>query len=337
MTVIGIILLLVGLLVIGIILSRQNHSPVVGTSIKPSRFLLMSPSPQVLIRHPGHPDHPANSISFQYARDHPQASIGRDLMMRSKLVLAGLIRDAAQRVPEMIARLESIGRSFAEYQILIVENDSRDQTRERLVAWKQRNPRVHILGCTDETLDCVLNLPATRDHEPWRHRIAKMAYLRNMYLDYIHQHLRHYDYLMVMDFDIRGHFDLDGLTDSFFHLATFPDIQALGANGIRWIVNHWAYYDPFAYLDLTDPPEWRTLDDKRSHDLTIFSRPAHSPRDPVYPIQSGFAGAAIYRLSSLGQSRYDYSRTGYACEHVYFNRGFKMYLNPAMIFEIREH
>lgn len=326
---IGLILLILVIVITVIIrISHHVHDPTTKQLIKPSQFSVSMDS-----RIPPSHSTPLSSITtFHHAR----TSSGQNLMKRSKLVIAGLIRDAARQVPEMIARIEAIGQSFAEYQVLVVENDSQDNTRERLVAWKQRNPRVHILGCTDEDMECILNLPPTRDHEPWRHRIAKMAYLRNLYVDYLRQNLPNYDYLLVMDLDISGHFYLEGLADSFSYFETFPEIEAMGANGIRW-AGRWMYYDPFAYLELSDPPEWRTLDEKQAHDYAIFSRPIMSLHDPVYQVQSCFAGAAVYRLSVMRASRYDYSRTGYACEHAYFNRGFKMYLNPAMLFEIWEH
>jgi hypothetical protein len=273
-----------------------------------------------------------------------QTHLGQTYIKQSKLIIAGLIRDGAHRVPEMMSRLESIGQQFAEYQILIVENDSIDGTRDLLHQWTQKNGRVHLLGCDNTAMQqaitdsqvCMLNLPATPDHGAGRHRIAKMAYLRNLYLEHIRKHYSSYDYLIVIDLDISGHFYLDGLTNSMYHFATSSQVEAIGANGIKW-GGYWYYYDPFAYIEIGQPLEWASLEEKLNHDQEIFSQPAKTPREPIYPVTSAFGGLVIYRLSVLGSAQYDYSRTGYACEHVFFNRHFRMYLNPAMIFEIWEH
>ena len=283
---------------------------------------------------------PSSKPGTRELPNHSRITSGQSLMKRSKIILAGLIRDGAPRVPEMIARLETIGQEFADYQVIVVENDSIDGTRSLLTTWKQRNSRVHLLGCDDKALnseiECILDLPATHNHDAGRSRIAKMAYLRNIYLDYVRKNFRHYDYLMVIDLDISGHFYLEGLADSFSHFNESPSIQALGANGIKWS-GYWYYYDPFAFIEMDQPIEWKTLEDKQDHDWVIFARPVMSPGDPLYRVKSCFGGAVVYRLSALGNTRYDYSRKGYACEHSFFNRSFQMYLNPAMIFEVQEH
>ena len=42
---------------------------------------------------------------------------------------------------------ETVGGLFADYAILVVENDSQDGTRAKLLEWAKENRRVRVLGC----------------------------------------------------------------------------------------------------------------------------------------------------------------------------------------------
>ena len=50
-----------------------------------------------------------------------------------------------------------------------------------------------------------------------------MVNLRNVYMKYVHEHLSHYDYLIVWDFDIYGSFYLDGIWSSGYVFHNEPD------------------------------------------------------------------------------------------------------------------
>jgi hypothetical protein len=264
---------------------------------------------------------------------------GSEHMKRSTVVLCGLIRDGEPRIPDIIARLELLGGYFQDYRILIVENDSLDQTRPLLLEWKKYNSRVTILGCGIDADQCDLRLPRTIGHGHEQDRIRKMAILRNLYIDHINEHLSQFNYLMVIDLDIKGSLYLDGVMNSFYHLATNDSIEAIGANGLRETFGRWVYYDPFCYIEMDEPFVWATLKESHDHDAKIFSQRPSRYGDPLKRLRSCFAGCALYRISTLTRTkaRYNYPQVGYACEHSYFNDNFKMFLNPSMIYYILEH
>src|SRR5579885_336563 len=56
-------------------------------------------------------------------------------MRKSKIIIAGLIRDKEYLVNDIKRKLEGLGSYFLDYRILIVENDSKDKTRELLLKW----------------------------------------------------------------------------------------------------------------------------------------------------------------------------------------------------------
>ena len=266
---------------------------------------------------------------------------GYDYMKTQKLIIAGLIRDRQDIIPHLIKKLESMGQFFKDYRILIVENDSRDKTRQLLIDWSKNNNKVILIDCENEG-SCMLNLEQTKNHLPERKRIAKMAYLRNMYLDYVKKHYNDYDYLLVTDYDITGSFYMNGIANSFYHFSASQtenqNIDAIGANGIRKIHNYWIYYDAFPYIEIDEPHEWRTLEEYYQHDKKVYSQKPYNFGDPLHPVKSCFAGAVFYRINKITPtSEYNYSKTGYGCEHVYFNLNFKMYLNPSMIYHVIDH
>lgn len=57
----------------------------------------------------------------------------------SRIVFAGLIRDGEKCVQYIRKRFEDLGKPFKDYHILIVENDSKDKTREKLLEWQKQN------------------------------------------------------------------------------------------------------------------------------------------------------------------------------------------------------
>jgi len=283
--------------------------------------------------------HSHESISESQPRNlHIHNQDGFNYMKTQKVIIAGLIRDREDRVYDFSKQLEYIGQFFLDYRVLVVENDSQDGTRKLLTQWAHQNKKVHILGCDNDELSCKLNLPRTLDHLPHRDRIAKMAYLRNIYLEYLREHYSDFDYLLVIDLDIQGNLYMDGIANTFTYFSQYPDIGAIGANGIRLIDGNWIYYDAFPYIEIGEPFEWSTMEQYLQHDHKVYSKPPRNYGEPLHPVRSCFAGAVFYRLSKMSSSaRYDYSKTGYACEHVYFNLNFQMYLNPSMIYHVIDH
>ena len=158
-------------------------------------------------------------------------------------MIAGLIRNGSKHTPRIKRQTEHLSSYFQDYHILIVENDSTDDTRRQLLAWHDDNPRVDILGCGVNVDECIMKLPKTIDHESDRPRIVKMANLRNIYLDNVLENYRSFDYLIVMDLDLVGTCYLDGIASSFGSLDHHPEIDAISSNGRRLHVED-AYHRP---------------------------------------------------------------------------------------------
>lgn len=269
---------------------------------------------------------------------------GRKHFSQTRVIICGLIRDRQSLVKRLEEQLSSLGKLFADYAIVIVENDSKDNTRYELIQWAKRNSHVHVIGCNNQVNNiqsCNLSLPPTIKHISQMNRIEKMVQLRNLYLDYIDHHhlLSRFDYVLVEDFDLTSLTYINGLFSTGFHLDHDPTIDAICSNGILY--NHFfgnlfywnTYFDPYAHRDEINQYWSMNYNEFWS---TIFRQ--YPCDEHLIPVQSCFSGRTIYRYQSIRGKRYRtyFDRNQQAiCEHVGFHENLrKVYLNSEMIFYI---
>lgn len=267
--------------------------------------------------------------------------IGRKHFSQSRVIIAGLIRDREEHIESLRLQLYSLTRSFADYAIVIVENDSKDRTREKLLEWTKHDSHVHVIGCGDSP-SCQLSLAETkRQFRPEISRIQKMVRLRNIYLDYIdnHQQLSQYDYLVVEDFDLKTYTYTDGLYSTGFHFQNDSSINAICSNGIYYnrllnnLISYETYFDPYAHKDQYNLNWSMVYNDLWS---TMFRQ--YACQKDLISVYSCFSGRTIYRYRSIRGKHYRtyLDRNQQAiCEHVGLHEYFpNIYLNSEMIFYV---
>jgi len=260
---------------------------------------------------------------------------GRLYAQNQKIVIAGLLRNCREKIPEIMKRAEALGQIFKDYRILIVENDSSDGTRRSLLQWANKNPKVTILGCGHNAQNCLLRLPPTDGHSVDRTRIEKMAYLRNIYLREIQTRFSDFDYLAVWDMDIIGSVYVDGVWNTMFYFKNNPNLTAMCAYGIYQWGPLRLYYDTYATLEEGDNFH---IQNKFIHDLKKGIGMQFQRGDPPVSVLSCFSGFTIYRLSGVLHSKYgttpqDDPSGNLECEHVYLHRQLpgEIKMNPSMI------
>jgi hypothetical protein len=231
-----------------------------------------------------------------------------------------------------------LGRAFADWCLLVVENDSKDGTRRALLEWAKSEPRITVLGCGENAETCELNLPRTIFHTHGASRIRKMVLLRNVYMDYIESHserFRDYDFLAAIDLDLFGTFYSDGIGSAGYHFFADPKLQALCANGVyMWnmalFVFH-KYHDTYAHKELDNGYPLAKIG-------PFWTIPSCS--EEPWKVKSCFNGLTIYRLSSVIGKHYTLQEEdGHAvCEHVTFNEQLdSMYIDPSFLFIMIEN
>lgn len=245
-------------------------------------------------------------------------------MKTKRILFAGLARDIEQIVPVTLARLEDLGDMFAEYHIIVYENDSSDQTVTVLHEYQKQHPGRLTLLHEKKNL-----LPAVFYGEHSVSRFEKMAHFRNQYLREIKKsHYNHFDYVAVVDFDLQGGIHREGFMTTFVH---GEDWDLVGANGLNYIHKTEEYYDPLAYRDVSG----------RRITGHCFKSCQDSIPQPTFdlkgydwhPVSSCFGGLVIYKRSILLDVLYG----GEDCEHVVLHNQLwqkghrRMFINPRML------
>lgn len=273
--------------------------------------------------------------------------LGEKASKNSSIIIAGLIRNGAFQIAELKQRCSGIISHFKSYKIIIVENNSTDNTRDFLLEWVKEDPNV-ILLCQDifsvNHTECdISNLFPKSENlgaSPLPARIQKMSFLRNIYLKHIQHYYSDYDYLCVMDMDLKGNLYLDGFLQSFFLLSSSKNIDAIACNGvIQNSEDHFYYYDSFAHIELGDPYVWENQTAKSNHDKYVHTHITlkYSTKMNLDRVRSAFGGVVLYKMDKIKNASYDFSPNFFSCEHSYFHKNLTIMVNPRFIFIISQN
>ena len=267
-------------------------------------------------------------------------AVGLKNMARSTVVICCIVRDCGDALQANIPQIEELRKKFRDSRVIIVENDSKDNTKEVLSNWLKSTT-----GLTVISHDYHVNpLPVKKaDQTPstffTRHRIALMAGYRNQYLDAIEKLDIVPDYMIVLDADVDS-FSLKGVCNSFGQPIRWDAITANGIGVIRaygGMYRYYVYYDAYA---LRKSEEFRpqTINTMvyTQHIFTGLTRGM-----PMIRVSSAFSGMAIYRMEAVKGARYVCDENfdpevNVLCEHVGFHRqmflnGFgRIFLNPSL-------
>lgn len=253
------------------------------------------------------------------------------------VVIAALARNCDHMLRNNIVRIEKLRKRFRDSHVIVIENDSIDDTKSILQEWKLNACNVIIeshdygtLTIPQETLD--KKNPGTSFF-----RIEKMVKYRNQYLDYIKCKLIEFDYLIILDMDIKE-FSVDGIMKT---LQEAPqDWGGLFAYGITQRMAIKRFYDVYAFLDVKESLEtfnqsfqsmWN-LKNRLSFELLFCN---------FYSCQSSFGGLGIYKANAIKELNYSLRENKNKkeieclCEHIPFNveiinRGYKNYISTHM-------
>jgi hypothetical protein len=315
------VLLIFGMLCTGIMLRNKKRDELV-------RQFIISPA--------------QTPSDFNCHFDYEKTREGLSYLKSKKVIIAGLIRDAENNVPIMKLNIQKLASIFQDYCALIVENNSKDSTRKRLLEWSNVDPKIVVLGCGLNADVCELNLPAATYKQIDQKRIRKMALLRNIYMDYIKTNpelFDNFDFLIAFDFDITGTFYIDGIASAGYHFMENPETEGICANGIRLInfglFTSTMYHDSYAHKEVAEHggtsliPVWHFASPKRYSIDSCDTEPRR--------VRSCFNGFTIYRLPSIAGKKYEYEveNNEVLCEHVAFNTQLHhVFLDPQLVFII---
>lgn len=256
----------------------------------------------------------------------------------SSIIVCSIVRNAENGLKKNIPVIKKLCQYFKDYRIIIYENDSTDATKSLLQSWMDEDPN-HVIALLNET-DSSSTIPNAQSIKanPFfcNKRIAKMAAIRNHYLDYIEEENLEADYLMVVDLDVAKLF-LEGILTCFSQ--NVPEWDAVTAFGYSTSPSfRRRYHDSYALVEYGNENAPQT--EKSIHDAasSFIKKLQTSQWTGVY---SAFGGLAIYRFDKIKGLRYkvipnDDARVEVRCEHFSLHQQMaekgdcRIYVNPQM-------
>jgi hypothetical protein len=242
---------------------------------------------------------------------------GRTAMRQARTVICGLARNIASHLPSTMARIERLGSMFADYRVLVYENDSIDATPAILNRWAETNQRVTAIS----------QRRGKEQHGSVRcpKRGNDMAEYRNRCQQIVADRWADFDYVCLLDMDLVGGFSYEGIAHSF---GSQP-WDAVGSYGIiyqrrKLDLNRSLHYDVWAFRHFGSYEEL----DGTEGNLMSWQR-----GETLVPVYSCFGGLGLYRMPAWLSARY----SGGDCEHVGLHRQMRargydrQYLNPSQI------
>lgn len=277
------------------------------------------------------PKHTSDWEELQLLDRLPQKDLhaGRIEMTKHKVILCGIARDVAAELANVIEYAERTGDFFADYRVIIFENDSIDGTKELLKDWSIRNNRIKILNQEYNNTKRPIGYGVEIDF---------LALARNTYLQEISDHPEVYtsdfDMLMVLDMDMKYGWDMRGIYDTFSHINEWDGVCS---NGIYTAGG--AMYDMFAFRNDEFP---QNLTHPMYHwYVKPMGQKFYDPSIGLMPVRSCFGGMAFYKRQNVGSCKY---RSIYGdCEHVLFHDciantyGGRMFMNTAQVIRYKHY
>lgn len=261
---------------------------------------------------------------------------GKKKLSESSIIVCGIVRDCSQNLKKNIPIINELCNLAKEYNVVIYENDSIDDTKEVLKRWSTERNNIHILL---NTISKEPSIPICSESQYYPYnslsRISRMADHRNKYLEYIRKYGLVSDYVIVVDLDVAKIY-LSGVITSF---ATNRSWDVLTANGQAISSKlRWRYFDTYALFECGKQDVPQTSDSLMHNQYKWGFLKKGMPLIKVY---SAHGGLSIYRypvlngVSYKAMPNYD-SRIEVRCEHYGLCRqiqenGFSnIYINPEM-------
>lgn len=241
-------------------------------------------------------------------------------MLEKSVLIAALARDCNKSVLRNIPKIEKLRKEFKESHVVIIENDSKDGTKETLKRWEEESIGVEAIMNDYGTVTIPEQSKDIKNPGTSMHRISKMAKYRNMYMDYARNADFNIDYLIVIDIDIED-FSVEGTVRSINNAP--DDWGALFANGNK-IFNERlkSFYDYFAYV-----PDGNKSLSIKYNDMFFQARKVRNllRKNRFVKCISAFGGMAVYKWDYIKNLKYttedntvcDSCET--LCEHIPLN------------------
>lgn len=253
-------------------------------------------------------------------------------MINKNILIAILARDCNKALKKNIPLVEELRKHFSNSKVVVVENDSKDGTKETLEKWEKESNNVTLIIKDNGTI--TIPRVSTNCPHPANSlfRISKMAYYRNLYMEYAKSLNENFDYLIVIDIDVEN-FSINGIVESIKNAPeNWGGLFANGYISYNGIFPH--YFDIYAYL-----PKCISNLSQKHDELYYYNRLLNKQlnKEKYIECNSAFGGLGIYKWQTIKDLSYKAIENNRSvryeaiCEHVPFNyaiieKGFKNYI-----------
>jgi len=270
---------------------------------------------------------------------------GKRRASQLSIAFVGIARNVAHCIERNVRLCQSAGSLFKSHDIFIYENDSGDGTQDIL-------PTLDINYKCDHREDKDYRNDLDTPIDPYhKRRSAILADLRNRYVEYLMGKPK-FDYVAVLDWDLKGGFDMDGFFHSLALLYIKNDAACMTAYGLlsnpagtlpleQTPNGTFLMYDSFAFRPLSIPGPIFI------NKCGMFNHQSFTIGSPPVEVCSNFGGMGLYRGEVFHRHKYQSQEWTNMpgcvdCDHVCFHRklredGHKIYLNPSMLTSYVEH
>lgn len=251
--------------------------------------------------------------------------------MDKTILIAALARDCEKNLERNLLRIEELRSNFSNSYVLIIENDSKDHTKNILIKYKKTHHNVKLISKDYYGLYPIKDYPKSTIQGKGCTRIARMAYFRNMILEYSKQY-NIYDYLVTIDIDVFS-FSADEIINAICNAPAHWG--ALFANGQIYRKTNKGLkpiplqHDIYAYFKCGEKLEKIGIHYLNENYLLIRSYLANMllSKRPYIDVLSAYGGLGIYKRECLVGNSYEvFIPTNWAkynaciCEHAPFHK-----------------
>lgn len=256
--------------------------------------------------------------------------------INKNIVIAALARNCAKQLPNNISNIEELRNRFAWSQVVVVENDSKDDTKKILKNWSEKYDNVKIIS-QDFGIETIPGGKPSYQTNVSFCRINNMVNYRNIYMDYINILDHMIDYLIVIDLDIES-FSVEGVIKSITNVNN--DWGGIFANGVTkksifGFTFSKLFYDTYAIYEYPFQDRIGFTEEMFDSIKKNIGRKINNLQ--YYSVISAFGGVGIYKYDVVRNLRYrvveNFRYKNQAiCEHVIFNMdivkmGLKNYIS----------
>jgi len=204
-------------------------------------------------------------------------------MINAKCCICGTVKDCAPYLEKVFQNIETIGKIFQDYKIIISYDKSQDNSYSFLINYQNNNPEKFILHTGNEPLT--------------NFRVHNIAKARNACLDIIRNQFSDYEYFIMIDCD-EVNIEPVRLEYILYYLKINTEWDAITFNKEPyydlWALSKYPYC--FSCMHFKNWKQWGEFIKKIIEE---------TPPKTLIPCLSAFNGFGIYRTNKFIDGFYD--------------------------------